>query len=589
MTQNNKVRLFGGFTIAILITIAVGLLSYFALNRQTEDAEATRHTYQVINRLQTLQNVVLRMANSRASYRATGSSVSLSLYHAAAPQVAPLLKEVEDLTNDNRVQVTRHAKLSADIEELETFWKIQNSQRTQSATIEENKLITLQESNRLSAVKNMLVLMEREEQTLLQQRILRTREATGNVVRQIALGTLLGLLVVVVLIVMILKEFNQRSRAQEELRTNLDELQLLNESTAYQNWILTGAREIRDYMSGQERVADMAASVIGMYVQFLELPAGAFHLATESGHLRCVASLGVANTEVIPSSELAQTAADAGEFRIIPQVPSHYWKLSSGTGEALPGSIGLWPLYYNEQLLGVIELASFGTFEDRTKDFIENTKAAVSTAVQACKVQEQATHLLEQVQSQSEELITQQEELRQANEELTQHAESLQASEEELRVQSEELTQMNAELLERNEAVETARVAVQEKAKDLEVTNRYKSEFLANMSHELRTPLNSVLILAKLLEENAQGNLTEKQEEWAGVIHKSGTDLLTLINDILDLSKIEAGKVDFLFEEVRTENILRDVKAQFEAVATDRSIAFETVLAAGSLPALYYR
>ncbi len=588
MTQTSKVRLFGGFTAAIIITLAVGLLSYFALNRQTGDAEITRHTYQVINRLQTLQNMVLRMANSRAGYRATGSAVSLSAYHAAAPQVAPLLTDIEALIRDNNAQTARLSALRTAVEELEVFWKIQNNQRTESATIAENKLITLQESNRLNAVKNMLDLMEREEQTLLRQRLQRTRDATRNVVNQIAIGTLLGLAVVVVLIVMILKEFNQRSRVQENLRLNLKELHSLNESVAYKNWLLTGAREIRDVMSGQERVADIAASIVGMYVRFLELPAGAFHLAAAGGQLRRIFSLGVAEeASAETASALVQRAVAVGGFHVLPNIPKDYWKLRSATGEALPGSIGLCPLYYNEALLGVIELASFGVFEDRAKDFINTTQAAVASAVQVCKVQEQATHLLEQVQSQSEELITQQEELRQANEELRQHSESLQASEEELRVQSEELTQMNAELLERNEAVETARVAVQEKAKDLEVTNRYKSEFLANMSHELRTPLNSVLILAKLLAENAGGNLTAKQQEWAGVIHKSGSDLLTLINDILDLSKIEAGKVDFLFEEVSAESILRDIKAQFEAIASDRNIAFETRVEAGDLPALY--
>ena len=187
--------------------------------------------------------------------------------------------------------------------------------------------------------------------------------------------------------------------------------------------------------------------------------------------------------------------------------------------------------------------------------------------------------LLEQVQLQKGILENQQDELRQTNEELTRQAESLQASEEELRVQEEELRQINTELEERNEAMEVARHTLAEKARELEVTSKYKSEFLANMSHELRTPLNSVLILASLLAENKRNNLTDKQVEYANVIHKSGSDLLKLINDILDLSKIEAGKIDFQLEDVATDSIVRDLNQLFKVVAEEKGVRMLTHVA----------
>lgn len=190
-----------------------------------------------------------------------------------------------------------------------------------------------------------------------------------------------------------------------------------------------------------------------------------------------------------------------------------------------------------------------------------------------------AEHTLEgandELKSKQEELEQQQEELKQINEELSVQTESLKASEEELRVQEEELRQINAELEERTEAVELAKRALMRKADELELTSKYKSEFLANMSHELRTPLNSVLILANLLKENKTNNLTEKQTEYARIIHKSGTDLLNLINDILDLSKIEAGKIDFNFEDVRVADLGRDMEELFKVLANEKEIQLQ--------------
>lgn len=183
-------------------------------------------------------------------------------------------------------------------------------------------------------------------------------------------------------------------------------------------------------------------------------------------------------------------------------------------------------------------------------------------------------HANASLQEGREELMQQQEELQQTNEELHQQTENLRASEEELRVQEEELRQINAELEERTEAVDFARRALSQKAEELEMSSRYKSEFLANMSHELRTPLNSVLILASLLRENKSNNLTEKQIEYAKIIHKSGSDLLTLINDILDLSKIEAGKVEFNIAEIAIADIAEDMDQLFGEVARQKKIAF---------------
>lgn len=190
-------------------------------------------------------------------------------------------------------------------------------------------------------------------------------------------------------------------------------------------------------------------------------------------------------------------------------------------------------------------------------------------------------HLNKQNAERNETLLHQQEELRQTNEELSLQTEVMQASEEELRLQEEELRNINVELEEKNEALETAKHALDIKAKELEETSKYKSEFLANMSHELRTPLNSVLILAKLLADNADNNLTEKQVTHAKIIHKSGSDLLRLINNILDLSKIEAGKVEVYFDNTLVQNMAADMEQLFAVVAEEKNITYTVAIEPG--------
>jgi len=181
----------------------------------------------------------------------------------------------------------------------------------------------------------------------------------------------------------------------------------------------------------------------------------------------------------------------------------------------------------------------------------------------------------ELLQAGKEELEVQQEELRQTNEELSQQTEELMATEEELRTQEEELRNANEELQAKTISLESARAVLADKAEELEISGKYKSEFLANMSHELRTPLNSILILANLLKQDKFGTLNEKQLEYAGIIHKSGSDLLSLINDILDLSKIEAGRMEFVFEAVTIASIVGDMQQLFGSVSADRKIQFE--------------
>ena len=292
---------------------------------------------------------------------------------------------------------------------------------------------------------------------------------------------------------------------------------------------------------------------------------------------------------------------------MITQAPEDYIKISSGLGEAAPTSLIVFPVLFEETVMAVIELASFAPFTEIQQTFLDQLSESIGVVLNTINANTRTEELLLQsqsltqdLQSQSEELQAQQDELRRSNAELEAQTATLRASEELLQTQQEELQQTNEELEERsqqleeqnhrieikNTEIEEARKALEEKAEQLALSSRYKSEFLANMSHELRTPLNSLLILAKLLGDNPGGNLTDKQIEFANTIHNAGAELLGLINDILDLSKVEAGKMDLHVAEVSVAEELGALERSFAPVAEEKGLSFELDFAESALPVI---
>src|SRR5204863_8289969 len=271
-------------------------------------------------------------------------------------------------------------------------------------------------------------------------------------------------------------------------------------------------------------------------------------------------------------------------------------QITSGLGEAPPRNIIVLPILFEGEVKAVIELASFLPFSQIHQTFLDQLAESIGVVLNMIQANmrteellEQSQNLTQELQSQSEELRKQQDELKKSNTELEQQAKSLRQSEELLKEQQEELQQVNEELEEKasllaeqnakveqkNREVEAARQALEEKAQQLAVSSKYKNEFLANMSHELRTPLNSLLILAKLLTENKDKNLTKKQVEFASTIYSSGTDLLNLINDILDLSKVEAGKMGVDPTDVPLSDVRTFVERTFRPVAEQKNLSFD--------------
>ncbi|WP_030303329.1 HAMP domain-containing protein [Streptomyces katrae] len=372
-----------------------------------------------------------------------------------------------------------------------------------------------------------------------------------------------------------------------ELKDNINSMVgSLRESTRAnqeQDWLKSNLARISGLMQGHRDLAAVAELVMDELTPLVAAQYGAFYLAEDRPGgtvLTLVGSYGrPADAEVGTRFTLGESLVGqaARSHRIIAtdQVPGDY-VISSGLGHTTPGSLIILPIVVDDQVLGVIELASFSAFTPVHRDFLtqlmETIGANVNTIVANARTDEllgESQRLTGELQARSEELQVQQEELQRSNAELEEKA-ALLASQ-------------NSDIEAKNLEIEQARQELETRAQQLSLASTYKSEFLANMSHELRTPLNSLLILAQLLAQNPSRNLTPKQVEYAGIIHSAGSDLLQLINDILDLSKVEAGKMDINPERVDLPQLLEYVDATFRPMTTQKSLGF-TVTTAPDAP-----
>ena len=381
------------------------------------------------------------------------------------------------------------------------------------------------------------------------------------------------------------------------------------QKNAEQDWLNTNLARISGLMQGQRDLATVSRLIMSEISPLVTAQHGAFFLTESSSgdepELRLIASYGYKRRKTVSNQfkfgeALVGQAALEGKSILISNAPPDYVKVTSGLGEATPVNIIVMPILFEEQVLAVVELASLRAFSEVNQAFLEQLAETLGVVLNAIianhrteELLEQSQSLTEELQSQSEELQSQQDELRRSNSELEQQTSSLRASEELLQTQQEELQQTNEELQEKaellsqqnrdievqNVEIERARLDLEEQAAQLELNSKYKSEFLANMSHELRTPLNSVLILSKLMAENPDQNLTGKQIEFASTIHMAGADLLSLISDILDLTKVEAGKMEITAGQFEIGAICEYVERAFGSVGEQKGLRLDITVA----------
>ena len=581
-------QVLAGFLVSGLLVIAVGILSYKSINQFRDDNVWVEHTQKVIKTSSSLLQRLVDAETGMRGYAATGKPVFLDPYVANIPKIHNDVNDLKQLIQDNPIQVRRVDSMAGLVDSQLAIMKVNVETlpvKGLQYMVDRNMFLNgKQNMDQIRALDDHLI---KTENLLLASRKDSSQQASTDAIVIIVTGSVIFGLIIVWLFVYIQRTFERQRKIEEEIRlSNLQLEKVLGENEA-KNWQLTGAGQLNEKMQGQQSEKELAENVLVEVCTYVNAAAGTFYLYNEKESLLDLcASFAfhdhskLKKTVKVSEGWLGQVAKDKKAAIVKGKLNDKLDLESSLVTSTLMESI-IVPFFFDKKLKGVMEIAFVEDIAEKKRNFVLLAANDIGIAVNTAQARTIMHDLYEETQQQAEELTAQQEEMRVTNEELVNKTEMLQASEEELRVQQEELRTINAELEEKasmleekNQAIEEARASINAKVEELEVTGKYKSEFLANMSHELRTPLNSILVLARILKDNKPHNLSEDQIKYATVIFNAGTDLLTLINDILDLSKIESGKLDMQNEYISIDDILGDMEMLFTEIASGKNITY---------------
>jgi len=577
-----------GFAVSIILVFIVATLSYRSIQQLEEDNGWVNHTQQVIHNSTNLLQYLIDAETAMRGYCATNKPVFLDPYNSAVPLITVNIDSLKSLIKDNPIEVKRvdslHRLIGNQLNILKTNIEVRPIRGLDFMVA--NNMFVHGKAN-MDSIRNITDNVVKEENHLLGVRQEKSHSAATSAIIIIVAGSLIFLIIVVTLFFYIQQTFEEQKSIEARILSSNEQLEIVLKENEGKNWLLTGTGRLSELVQGEQSENEMAVKVIAETCQYSGAQTGTLYLYNHAeNRLDFNAAYAFHNLDAIKKQVkmgegwLGQ-AAENGRTQIVKGKLNDKLGLESSLLKQEVYNAVVVPFFFDKKLKGVIEFG-FGT--DLTKgeeDYLKLSADIIGIAINTAQARTIMHDLFEEVQQQAEELEAQQEEMRVTNEELMKKTEMLQASEEELRVQQEELRTTNAELEEKaslleekNQAIEEARRSITQQMHQLETTGKYKSEFLANMSHELRTPLNSILVLARILKDNKPANLSDDQIKYASVIFNAGNDLLTLINDILDLSKIESGKLELVNEKVKVSEILKDMEMLFAEVATGKKINF---------------
>ena len=567
-------RTFAGFVLAFAAVAILAFLSYRALVERSERATQVARTSAVIDRIERVASAMKDLETGQRGYLLTADEGFLAPYLVALSELPADLRQLRELSADDAEQSARVTTLEEVIEDNKRLLA-EGIQARRDGSFGPRHLIDHAERGKLvmDRIRTLASELEATERARLQehQRRWETAATVSFYVQQG--GTAILLLLIAVAAVLASRDHRERET---------------------ESWLRGAHMALARRLQGDQRLESLGHTVLDFLADQLEARRGTVYVR-ESDRLRLVAAYGEthAPASVAAGAGLIGQAIQAERATQVREVPDTYFQVDSSLGSAKARELLIAPARADGQVHAVVELGFFRALRPRDLALMDRVSELLGVAARTAKDRSRLEELLEETQRQAEELQTQQEELRVTNEELDDQSRLLKQSQGVLESQQAELEQSNAQLEEQNHQLEAqrdaladAQLALENRAGELERANQYKTEFLANMSHELRTPLNSTLILAGLLEANPQGNLSEEQVRFAQTIGSAGNDLLALINDILDLSKIEAGKVEVLAEAIQLAPLVDSLSDSFAPMARARGLGFHVDMAQRVPPAM---
>lgn len=631
MANTFKRNLQRGFAVSILLLLITSVASFYSIYKLVDSGKWVDHTNTVMRESETMISAMKDAETAQRGFLLTRQADFLEPYNGSYQRTMAAFEQVKKLTVDNIDQQENLDSLEVMINKRFNILSQSIAETRQGV---ETSVFVLRDGMKYMEQSRMLVkkIQSAEEKLLVQRTDAQSMFATYTPI-VIVIASLVSLVLSVLFFRQILRDFSEKnelsvSLAQKErliserlalinriageiakgdytVRVDADETDTLGSlagslnrmavslDTAFtkistREWTQKGVAQLSQQIAGEKDVQHIAKDLVDFVTAYTGSEVGAVYLPDSNDRLYVASAYALA-----PGARDKTFAAGEGpvgevyesrKSMVITDIPEDL-HVVAGTGVIRPTQLAIFPIIFEDEAVGVLELGKISSYKPQEIELINTITQSSGITINTAYNRQRLKELLEETQSQSEELQSQHRELENMNAELEVQAEKLQTSEEELKVQQEELLETNQELEERSRSLEEKNhlvvlrnLEIQKKAEELALSTRYKSEFLANMSHELRTPLNSVLLLSRLLSDNTQGNLTGEQVEFAKVIQSSGNGLLELIDEILDLSKIESGKLDLEYEKVTTADIVNNMKVLFEPMAKEKALAFDVVV-----------
>ncbi|MDB5202326.1 MAG: response regulator [Ferruginibacter sp.] len=619
-----------GFSISLLILIISSVASFVSIRGLLTSARLVDETNMVIREVEASMAFMRDAETGQRGYLLTSDENFLQPYNNSHAKFQAVIQDLRTRTAGNEVQ-QKNLQLLEEIAD-ERFLHLQDLIDARKAGVMGIDVEALRLGKRLmDSVRLIVQNITTVATNTLEARTARLKQFSVYTPVLIVTAALLALIITIVFYLKIRKDIAERNRLQDALQAKDAEIQerigiietiagkisagnfdirvndAQNDSLgslagslntmassleqsfkelSIKEWQQTGLAKLNEAMVGDASKTLLSEKVIGFLASYTDSFVGAVYIADTPETLVLQNAYALqydsARHKMKFGEGLVGQVAQTKKSLLVTDIRTENISINFASVSMKPVSIIIFPVLYEGQIKAVIELGALHVYTDKELQLFQDVADNIGIAITTVESRERVQALLEETQAQSEELMTQQSELEHMNAELEAQSQQLQTSEEELKVQSEELIETNTLLEERSTLLEERsqlimqkNIEIQKRAEELAQSTKYKSEFLANMSHELRTPLNSILLLSRLMAENNEANLTEEQVQYARVIQSSGNGLLELIDEILDLSKIEAGKMTIEITPVLTEEVARDLSLIFEPLAKEKNLEWK--------------